>query len=516
MEILINLLENIYYIIWRIVNKNNKINLNEIVKTRKEKIKFLLDNGIRPYAYNFDVNEEIVDIVDNSNSYIDKNVSIAGRIISTRKMGKSTFLNLQDMNSNIQLYVKNLNLEEGLYDHVVRKLDLGDLIGVKGQVFYTKTKELSINVSDLKLLSKNIRPLPNMKEKDGKIFFSFNDKEQRYRKRYLDLIINRENKNIFIKRSKIINSLREFLNDNKYIEVETPVLQPIYGGANAKPFTTFHNTLEQKLYLRIADELYLKRLIIGGFNKVYEISKNFRNEGMDKNHNPEFTMLEYYSAYDDVYSMMNFTQIMLQYIAKSINYKNDTIDFYKDFEVLKFYSSIDKYSKKNISSMDKKNIFKFLKNEDIEVTPNYSKGKLLDKAFSHFVEPNLIKPTFVIDYPKELSPLAKDKRDLNSEGIVERFELFINGMEIANSFSELNDPFEQRKRMEEQAKFKESGDDEAQILDNDFLEAMETGMPPTGGVGIGVDRLVMILTNQKSIKDVILFPAMKNEILQDQ
>ncbi|MDB4859887.1 lysine--tRNA ligase, partial [Candidatus Marinimicrobia bacterium] len=396
------------------------------------------------------------------------------------------------------------------YDLVVRKLDIGDIVGIKGAVFFTKTEELSIKANKVELLSKNLHPLPNMKEKDGELFFSFDDKEQRYRKRYLDLIINDDSRDVFISRFNIINSIRNYLNVNSFIEVETPVLQPLYGGANAKPFTTYHNSLDQKLFLRIADELYLKRLIVGGFEKVYEISKNFRNEGMDKNHNPEFTMLEFYSAYSDVYDMMKLTEGMIKNLVKEMKFEVDGIDFKNNFDVYSFFDVLDKYSNIKISKMNTKEIHSIMKDNSIILDKTYGYAKSLDKAFSFFVEPKLINPTFIINYPIELSPLAKVERNSNGN-IVERFELFMNKMEIANSFSELNNPIDQKERFLAQQALKDSGDEEAQILDNDFIEALEVGMPPTGGVGIGIDRLVMILTNKKSIKDVILFPAMKNE-----
>ena len=494
---------------------NNQKQLKEIIKHRLDKLSAIKRTGINPFAYSYPKNINIEEIISNPDKYNDKEIKIGGRIISLRKMGKSTFLNLQDMNERIQVYLKDTNLNESVYDSIVRKLDICDIAGVAGCVFFTKTNELSIKASGVEILSKSLRPLPNMKEKDGKTFFSFDDKEQRFRKRYLDLIINTDNKKIFKQRANIIDNIRKFLNLNSYIEVETPILQPLYGGANARPFTTFHNTLEQKLYLRIADELYLKRLIIGGFEKVYEISKNFRNEGMDRNHNPEFTMLEYYCAYSDVYQMMEFTESMIKSVTSNINFSNDKINFNKEFNKSSFFSLLDKYSGKSFSSMSENEIKKTLKAEEISIDKKYGYAKSLDKAFSYYVEPNLIQPTFVTDYPKELSPLAKVKRD--SDGtLVERFELFIDGMEIANAFSELNDPIDQRERLENQSKLKDLGDEEAQVLDVDFLEAMEIGMPPTGGVGIGIDRLVMILTNQKSIKDVILFPAMRNEIPEDQ
>ena len=491
------------------IDENRKM-LNEIIKYRLEKLNSFSENFIEPYPYKYNVKNKISDIIASHDDYLEEILSIAGRVVSMRKMGKSSFLNIQDISGNIQLYLNNNNLESNLYDNLVRKLDIGDIIGIEGKVFYTKTKELSIKVSDITLLSKSIRPLPNMKEKDGKVFFSFDDKEQRYRKRYLDLIINSQNKQVFINRAIIINEIRKYLNINSYIEVETPILQSQYGGANAKPFTTFHNALEQKLYLRIADELYLKRLIVGGFEKVYEISKNFRNEGMDRSHNPEFTMLEFYSAYSDVYDVMEFTESMIRNVAAEIKFKSNNIDFNRKFTKMSFFESIDNYSKTKISKMSSEELYDYLKNNDIDVDASYGYGKLLDKAFSIYVEPNLINPTFILDYPIELSPLAKIKRDSDGS-IVERFELFINGMEIANAFSELNNPIEQKSRLEDQVRLKECGDDEAQPIDLDFIESIEIGMPPTGGVGIGIDRLVMILTNQDSIKDVILFPAMRNE-----
>ena len=489
---------------------DNQKKLNEIKKFRLEKLKFLKDNKVEPYPHNFNKKNNINDLKFNADKFMNNDISVAGRIISMRKMGKTTFLNLKDMSSKIQIYLKNDNLKDNEYDIVARKLDIGDIVGIKGVLFYTKTNELSIKAVSLSLLSKNLYPLPNMKEKDNKLFFSFDDKEHRYRKRYLDLIINDDSKETFINRFKIINNIREYLNSNEFIEVETPILQPLYGGANAKPFKTHHNTLDQELFLRIADELYLKRLIVGGFERVYEISKNFRNEGMDKNHNPEFTMLEFYAAYNDVYDMMKLTEGMIKNLVNKLHIEIDGIDFKSDFNVYSFFEILDKFSKNKISTMKTKDIHALLKKNNITLDDSYGYAKSLDKAFSFFVEPNLINPTFIVDYPIELSPLAKVERNSNGD-IVERFELFMNKMEIANSFTELNNPIDQKNRFLDQQKLKDKGDDEAQVLDNDFIEALEVGMPPTGGVGIGVDRLVMILTNKKSIKDVILFPAMKNE-----
>ena len=394
-------------------------------------------------------------------------------------------------------------------------MDLGDIIGCSGELFITKTGELTIKADDVIILSKNIRPLPNLKEKEGETFNAFEDKESRYRHRQLDLIANPAVKKIFKKRARIISSLRKFLDDHSFLEVETPVLQSIYGGASARPFTTHHNTLDQSFYLRIADELYLKRLIIGGFNKVYELAKNFRNEGMDSNHNPEYTSLEYYQAYSDMFEMMTLTESLIQFVALEtgevkFEFNANKIDLTKPFQKQTMFNLLKEYAQEDLSEMDGKELVKFAKSKSLDLENDMNYGQVLDKIFGEIVEPNLIDPIFVTDYPKAISPLAKEDRDGNPN-IVERFELFISGMEFANAFSELNDPIEQRNRLESQAHLRELGDEEAQVVDENFLQAMEVGMPPTGGVGIGVDRLVMLLTQQKSIKDVILFPAMRQE-----
>jgi lysyl-tRNA synthetase class 2 len=430
-------------------------------------------------------------------------------------MGKASFIHIQDESGKLQAYAKNDILPEGIYDNIVRNLDLGDIIGISGDLFITKMGELTIKAADLEILSKNIRPLPNLKEKDGESFNAFENKELRYRHRHLDLIANPEVMNVFKQRAKIISTLRAELDAQEFTEVETPVLQSIYGGASARPFTTFHNTLDQKLYLRIADELYLKRLIIGGFTKVYEIAKNFRNEGMDRNHNPEFTALEFYQAYADVYDMMDLTESLIHNVAKIIDKKNlqfsnHTIDISQTFIRKSMFDLLNEATSENVNSMNTSDLFKLAINKNISVEKNMNYGQLLDAIFGALVEPNLVQPTFVTDYPKAISPLAKVSRDGNPE-IVERFELFIGGMEFANSFTELNDPIEQRERLEAQSKLRDMGDDEAQVIDEEFLQALETGMPPTGGVGIGIDRLVMLLTGQNSIKDVLLFPAMRPE-----
>ncbi len=489
--------------------------LKQIIDFRLEKLANIRENGYDPFPYKYDKTHNIDSIIENGESDIDSKVNIAGRIVSMRKMGKASFIHIQDATGKIQSYVRKDQIQENVYDDVFRNLDLGDIVGIEGHIFVTKMGELSVKAKSLTLLSKNIRPLPNLKEKDGEAFNAFDDKELRYRHRHLDLIANPESKSIFVKRAKVISAIRTFLNDNGYIEVETPVLQPIYGGASARPFMTHHNTLKQDLYLRIADELYLKKLIIGGFEKVYELAKNFRNEGMDRSHNPEYTSLEFYEAYKDVYDMMDFTENLVKTIAKSLDIKNvefcgNSIDLTQKFERHSIFSLLEDKIGKSIENFDEKQLFELAKSKNISVEENMNYGQLLDAIFGEIVEPHLINPTFVTDYPKEISPLAKSKRDSDGR-LVERFELFISGMEFANSFSELNDAVDQRERLEKQAKLRELGDEEAQIVDESFLQAIECGMPPTGGVGIGVDRLVMLFTGQNSIKDVILFPAMRPE-----
>ena len=490
-------------------------NLQEIIKFRLEKLEKIKNAGINPYAYNFDKKDSIESLTQKGENGIGEKVMTAGRMVSFRKMGKASFTHIQDDSGKIQIYLKNDLLPESIYDNIVRNLDLGDIIGCSGELFVTKMGELSIKADNINILSKNIRPLPNMKEKEGESFNAFEDKELRYRHRQLDLIANPSIKAVFKKRAKIISSIRKYLDDNNFIEVETPVLQPVYGGASARPFTTFHNTLEQPLYLRIADELYLKRLIVGGFEKVYELAKNFRNEGMDRNHNPEYTSLEFYQAYSDIYEMMEFTEILFKQVAEetgdnTLLFGRHTIDLKKPFLKNTMFDLLQEYTKEDLSEMDENELTDFAKSKSIDISDGMNYGQVLDKIFGELVEPNLIEPIFVTDYPKAISPLAKEDRNGKAD-IVERFELFIAGMEFANAFSELNDPIEQRSRLESQAKLRDSGDEEAQIVDENFLQAMEIGMPPTGGVGIGVDRLVMLLTQQESIKDVILFPAMRHE-----
>ncbi len=488
---------------------------------RRKSLEFLMQNNINPYpaeAYPVNVTaEEIKKNYDESkNNYQD--VSIAGRMMSRRIMGKVSFIELQDHTGKIQVYIKRDTLCPGedktFYNQIFKKhFDIGDIIGVKGFVFITQTGEITIHATELKMLAKALRPLPIVKEKDGKVFDAFTDPEQRYRQRYLDLILNPESREVFVKRTKIINSMRDFLNQKGYLEVETPILQPIYGGASARPFVTHHNTLDIDLYLRIANELYLKRLIVGGFPAVYEFSKDFRNEGMDRFHNPEFTQMELYVAYKDYIWMMELVENMVEYITKQlygttkVKVGDNEIDFKAPWKRLTMFDAIKEYTGIDISGMNEEDLRKTAKSLGIEVDETMGKGKLIDEIFGETVEPNLIQPTFIMDYPVEMSPLAKKHR--SKPGLVERFEAIVNGKELANAYSELNDPIDQRKRFEEQLILAKRGDKEAMMLDEDFLQAIEYGMPPTAGLGIGIDRLTMLLTNSHSIQDVLLFPQMK-------
>lgn len=495
------------------MTEKNK-SINQIIDFRKEKLNKLKELGINPYPHKFSPSHKSIEILDGFNNLDNKIVCIAGRIMALRKMGKASFIHVMDDKGRIQVFIKKDNVGEKIYD-AFKLMDIGDFIGISGVVFKTKVGEISISAEKFDVLSKSIRPLPIVKEKEGEVYDAFTDKELRYRNRHLDLIVNAETRSTFIKRTQIINEIRTTLNTKQFLEVETPVLQSIYGGANARPFTTHHNALDQKLFLRIADELYLKRLIIGGFEKVYEMSKDFRNEGMDKNHNPEFTMLEFYWAYADYEDCMELVEEIIRNAAKcigdlKINWGKLKIDLSKKFEKKSFYALLEEATGVDIEKMDKSEMLTVCKDNNIEIEDNCNIGQMLDGLMSTLVEPNLIAPTFVIDYPKSISPLAKLKRD-GSDNIVERFELFIGGAEFANSFSELNDPIDQRSRLEEQSKLRDQGDKEAQPIDEEFIRAMEVGMPPTGGVGIGIDRLIMLLTNNHWIRDVILFPTMRPE-----
>jgi len=498
--------------------------LSEQELLRREKLAELIMMGIEPYpAPLFPVNAFSTDIKSNyteekKEEFAD--VCLAGRIMSVRDMGKANFCVIQDSKGRIQLYIKRDEICPGedktFYDIVWKKLlDIGDIIGIKGRVFTTKTGETSVHVSELTLLSKSLHPLPIVKEAEGQTFDAVTDPEFKYRQRYADLIINPAVKETFIKRTKLVNSIRAFLNNHGALEVDTPVLQSIPGGAAARPFMTHHNALDIPLYLRIANELYLKRLIVGGFDWVYEFSRNFRNEGMDRTHNPEFTILEFYTAYKDYFWMMETTEQLLEKAAMDVCGITDvtvgdkTISFKAPFKRISIYDAILEHTGTDVSKMNEDQLRSVCKQLHIQVDNTMGKGKLIDELFGGKCEKNYVQPTFIIDYPVEMSPLTKKHRD--KHGLVERFELIINGKEIANAYSELNDPIDQRERFEEQAKLMERGDDEAMFIDYDFLRALEYGMPPTSGIGFGIDRLCMLLTNSASIQDVLLFPQMRPE-----
>lgn len=497
--------------------------LNEQQLQRRQAIDKLRSLGIDPYPA--DVYPKDFSSVEISKEF-DRNpdkfqqISFAGRMMRRRIMGKASFAELQDEQGTIQAYFNRDELcpeeDKTMYNDVFKKiLDIGDIIGVKGFVFRTQTGELSIHVKELTVLSKSLNPLPMPKEVDGKVYDAFTDPEQRYRKRYVDLIVNPQVRETFIKRTKAVSSMRNFLNQKGYMEVETPILQAIPGGAAARPFITHHNALDIPLYLRIANELYLKRLIVGGFEGVYEFAKDFRNEGMDRTHNPEFSQMELYVAYKDYKWMMDTTEAMFKQIAQDVNgtskvvFGEHTIDFGKPFERLTIFGAIEKYTGIDISQMSEEELFKTAKELGAEVEESMGSGKLIDEIFGEKVEHLLIQPTFIMDYPVSMSPLTKKHRD--NPNLTERFELIVNGKEIANCYSELNDPIDQRERFEEQVKLMERGDDEAMFIDEDFLTALEYGMPPTAGIGIGIDRLVMLLTNNSSIQEVLFFPQMRPE-----
>lgn len=492
--------------------------INKLVKVRIEKLDKIREMGINPYPYNYNRTHFSQDVVDNFGELEGKEVGISGRIMSVRLMGKASFCHIQDHKGKIQIYIRKNEIGEEAFE-LFKILDIGDLIGITGEVFKTHTGEVSVFAKQFELLAKSLRPLPIVKEKevDGEkiVYDEFADKELRYRQRYVDLIVNPEVKDVFEKRSKIITAIREYLNKNEFLEVETPILQPLYGGAAARPFTTHHNTLDMTLYLRIANELYLKRLIVGGFDRVYEFAKDFRNEGMDRFHNPEFTQVELYVAYQDYKWMMEFLEQLFNHVALSvfgstkIKFRGHDIDLAPPWRRLPMFEAIEEFTGKDISELDEEGLRKAAKELKIEVEPEMGAGKIIDEIFGELVEPKLIQPTFIMDYPIEMSPLAKKHRD--NPRLVERFEPIIGGKEVGNAFSELNDPIDQRERFMEQMRLREKGDDEAQMLDDDFLRALEYGMPPTTGLGIGIDRLVMLLTNQPSIRDVIFFPQMKAE-----
>ena len=490
---------------------------------RRNSLDEIRQMGINPYpAAEYAVTAHAQEIQDQYQDEAPRQeVSIAGRVMSRRIMGKASFMELQDASGRIQVYVTRDDLcpgeDKDLYNKLFKKLlDIGDIVGVKGFVFRTQTGEISVHAEELTLLSKALRPLPIVKAKDDQVFDGFTDPELRYRRRYVDLIVNDEVKGIFIKRTKIFQSMRNFFNSRGYLEVDTPVLQSIPGGAAARPFVTHHNALDIPLYLRIANELYLKRLIVGGFEGVYEFSRNFRNEGMDRTHNPEFTCMEIYVAYKDYRWMMQMTEQMIEHICQevlgstTIQVGEHTIEFKPPYRRLTMIDAIQEYGGVNIDGMDEAELRKVCQAKGVEIDETMGVGKLIDELFGAVAEPHLVQPTFIIDYPKAMSPLTKEHRDRSD--LTERFELFVNGKELANAYSELNDPIDQRHRFEDQLRLSERGDDEAMYIDHDFLRALEFGMPPTSGMGIGMDRLVMLLTGQESIQEVLLFPQMRPEI----
>ena len=497
--------------------------LSEQEMIRRNSLQELINLGVNPYpAESFPVNVTSAEIKKNypADPTLYQDISIAGRIMTRRIMGAASFAEIQDETGRIQLYVKRDEICTGedktLYNTVFKKLlDIGDIIGVTGYVFVTQMGEISVHVKGLKLLSKSLRPLPIVKEKDDQVFDAFTDPEQRYRQRYVDLIVNPEIREVFIKRTALINSMRNFLNSKTYLEVETPILQPLYGGAAARPFTTHHNTLDMTLYLRIANELYLKRLIVGGFPGVYEFSKDFRNEGMDRFHNPEFTQMELYVAYKDYEWMMDLVEEMVERIAVDLHGTTQVqvganlIDFKRPWKRFTMFEAIQHYTGTDISQMNEEQLVSTAESLHVPIDKTMAKGKLIDQIFGEKCEPHLIQPTFITDYPVEMSPLAKKHR--SKPGLVERFEAICNGKELCNAFSELNDPLDQRERFEAQLELGKRGDEESMVLDEDFLRSLEFGMPPTAGLGIGIDRLTMIMTNATSIQDVLFFPQMRPE-----
>ncbi len=499
-----------------------QLELSEQEIFRRNSLEELRNLGINPYpAAAFQTDAFSVDIKD---AFKDdepaRTVTIAGRMMSRRVMGKASFLELQDSKGRIQVYVTRDDIcpeeDKTLYNTVLKKLlDLGDFIGIKGFVFRTQMGEISVHAQELTVLSKSIRPLPIVKYKDGVAYDSFEDPELRYRQRYVDLVVNDGVKDIFIKRSKVISSMRQFFLDRGYLEVETPILQSIPGGASARPFISHYNALDTQVYMRIATELYLKRLIVGGFEGVFEIGKNFRNEGMDRTHNPEFTCMEIYVSYKDYNWMMSFTEQLLEHICTQVNGKAETqmgehtISFKAPFKRITMLDSIKEFTGYDLTGMNEDEIRQICKKLDMEVDESMGKGKLIDEIFGTFCEGNYIQPTFITDYPIEMSPLCKRHR--NNPELTERFELMVNGKELCNAYSELNDPIDQYERFQEQMRLSEKGDDEAMLIDKDFVRALEYGMPPTSGMGMGIDRLVMLMTGQSSIQEVLFFPQMKPE-----
>ena len=489
----------------------------------------LVQQGIDPYPYAWNVTHQITQVLETfegedhqpqEGETPPSQVSLAGRIISRRIMGKASFFDLQDASGRMQIYVRRDDLPAGFYNEVFKRLlHIGDIVGVRGYVFRTRMGELTVHTTHLQLLAKALRTFPVVKEQDGSVFNEVTEKEFRYRQRYVDLNVNPEVRDVFVQRARMITTIRQFLDNKGYIEVETPALQPVYGGASARPFVTHHNALGMPLYLRIADELYLKRCIVGGFERVYEIAKDFRNEGLSRFHNPEFTMLELYVAYKDYVWMMGLVEEMLEHIARTLHGKPSImkegveISFEHPWQRIPFFEALREYAypDRSLFGLGREELAAVAVELELEIDPAMGKGKILDEIFSAFVEPHLVQPTFITDYPIELSPLAKRHR--KHPGLVERFELFVGGKELCNAFSELNDPDDQRGRFEEQHRLRAGGDWEAMQTDEDYLRALEYGMPPTAGMGMGIDRLAMLMTGQPSIRDVILFPLMRPEEL---
>ena len=513
--------------IYGLITKMADLFLSDQELQRREELKQLQAMGIDPYpADGYDVTHHAQEIQAEFEDGIEgfEAVSMAGRLVNKRIMGKASFAELEDSTGKIQVYLQRDEIcpgeDKSLYNDVFKKLiSTGDFVGIKGHAFLTQTGEKTIHVTELVLLAKVLRPIPFPKEADGKIYSTLTDKEIRYRQRYLDMIVHPEVREVFVKRTQLVQSMRNFLNGQGYLEVETPILQPLYGGASARPFKTHHNTLDMTLYLRIANELYLKRLIVGGFEGVYEFSKDFRNEGMSRFHNPEFTQIELYVAYKDYDWMMDLVEEMVEKVALDVNGSTkvqvgeNLINFQRPWKRFTMYEAIAHYTGIDISEMDEAALRKTCADLGIDVDESMGKGKLIDEIFGETVEPKLIQPTFITDYPIEMSPLAKKHR--TKEGLVERFEGICNGKEICNAFSELNDPIDQRERFQAQVELGQRGDDEAMALDEDYIRALEFGMPPTAGLGIGIDRLSMIMTNQSSIQDVLFFPQMKPEVQQE-
>ncbi|MFZ5433217.1 MAG: lysine--tRNA ligase [Calditrichota bacterium] len=492
--------------------------LSEILRLRREKLDKLRALNVNPYPYRFEQDTHIPELLADfaakaeTEEHVGPSFAIAGRIQTIRVMGKASFCHVRDEFGQMQVYVQRDRVGEEAYA-LFKLLDIGDIVGVRGTAFYTKTGEPTLRAQSVELLAKSLHPLPVVKERDGQTFDAFTDKETRYRQRYLDLAVNPDVREIFRVRARIISAMRRFLDARGYLEVETPALQPLYGGALARPFTTYYNTLDRDFFLRIADELYLKRLVVGGCEKVYEISKDFRNEGMDRYHNPEFTMLEFYQAYADYQDIMNlaeelFREVAIAALGKSeVTYQGETVDFGQPFRRVKFFDLLKEATGRDLLGLELRELGEIAKQHDVDVTKEMGEGKLLDEIMKTLVRPSLRQPTMIYDYPLSLSPLAKKHR--TDPRLVERFQPFALGFELGNAFSELNDPLDQRERFENQKRLKEAGDEETQPLDEDFLHALEIGMPPTGGMGIGVDRLVMLLTDQTSIREVILFPHLR-------